>query len=135
MKETFAIRHYVPDQDVSALSRLLTEIESVDQEGEETSEEYLRSMMTWPNYDPGRNSWVVELGGALTGYGQTHPTGDDYCSIYVGCIRRTAEKGWEAGSWRLFPPVLGRQGPKLCLPMQTEKTMPLTVSWNITGLP
>ena len=47
MKDSFTIRHYVPEQDLSALSRMLTEIESIDRDGEDTSEDYVRSMNEW----------------------------------------------------------------------------------------
>ncbi len=36
----FLIRHYVPETDLSPLARMLTEIELIDRDGEETSEEY-----------------------------------------------------------------------------------------------
>lgn len=42
------------------LARLLTEIEAVDGEGEESSEEAVRATMTWPGHDPTRDRWVVE---------------------------------------------------------------------------
>jgi len=79
----FRIRHYIPEQDLSALSRMLTEIESVDRDGEETSEEYLRSMSEWPNFDPDQNVWVAELDGKLVGYGQILPRAKNYSSIYI----------------------------------------------------
>ena len=52
MEESFTIRHYVPEKDLSSLSRTLTEIESMDRDGEDTSEEYLRVSLAWPNYHP-----------------------------------------------------------------------------------
>ena len=79
----FRIRHYIPEQDLSALSRMLTEIESIDRDGEETSEEYLRSMSEWPNFDPDQNVWVAELDGKLVGYGQILPRAKNYSSIYI----------------------------------------------------
>ncbi|MFZ5856360.1 MAG: GNAT family N-acetyltransferase [Chloroflexota bacterium] len=79
----FTIRHYDPDADLSALSRMLTEIESIDRDGEETSEEFLRSMTKWPNFDPDKNVWVAEQNGVLVGYGQILPKSDNICSIYA----------------------------------------------------
>jgi len=83
MENLFAIRHYMPENDISALSQLLTEIESVDRDGEETSEEFVRSMLTWPNFDPDQNVWVAEWNGTFVGYGQSLPKDDGICTIYV----------------------------------------------------
>ena len=83
MEHSFTIRHYVLEQDVSALSRMLTEIESIDRDGEETSEEYLRSMTEWPNFDPDQNVWIAESNDKFVGYGQALPKDDRACSIYV----------------------------------------------------
>jgi len=83
MPDSFTIRHYVPEQELSALSRMLTEIESVDRDGEETSEEYLRSMNEWSNFDPDQNVWIAESDGELVGYGQILPRAQSYSSIYV----------------------------------------------------
>jgi mycothiol synthase len=83
MENSFAIRHYVPEQDLAALSRMLTEIESIDHDGEDTSEEYLRSMNEWSNFDPDLNVWVVESNGSLVGYGQVLPGAQGHSSIYV----------------------------------------------------
>jgi ribosomal protein S18 acetylase RimI-like enzyme len=79
----FIIRHYLPETDLSPLSRMLTEIESVDRDGEETSEEYLSGMSEWPNFDPGQNVWVAEWGGDLVGYGQVLPRTESPSTIYV----------------------------------------------------
>jgi ribosomal protein S18 acetylase RimI-like enzyme len=83
MENSFAIRHYVPEEDVSTLSHMLTEIESIDHDGEETSEEYLRSMVEWPNFDSAQNVWVAELDGNFIGYGQILPRPKNYSSIYI----------------------------------------------------
>ncbi|RPI47746.1 MAG: GNAT family N-acetyltransferase [Chloroflexi bacterium] len=83
MPDLFTIRHYVPEQDLSALSHMLTEIESIDRDGEETSEEYLRSMTEWPNFDSDHNVWLAELNGKLIGYGQILPRLASDSSIYV----------------------------------------------------
>jgi mycothiol synthase len=79
----FQIRHYNPEADLSVLSQLLTEIESIDLDGEETSEEFLRSMLEWQSFDPDKNVWVAELDGRFVGYGQILPKTDHHCSIYV----------------------------------------------------
>ena len=68
MENFFTIRHYVPEKDLSPLSRLLTEIESMDRDGEDTSKEYLRASLAWPNYHPSEGVWVAELEGKLIGY-------------------------------------------------------------------
>jgi ribosomal protein S18 acetylase RimI-like enzyme len=83
MENSLTVRHYVPEQDLSILSHMLTEIEAIDHDGEDTSEEYLRSMNKWTNFDPDRNIWVAELKGKFVGYGQAHPIDDNLCSIYV----------------------------------------------------
>jgi hypothetical protein len=79
----FLVRHYVPEKDVSALSHMLTEIESIDRDGEETSEEFLRSMVEWPNFEPDQNVWVAELHGNLVGFGRLLPRLESDSSIYV----------------------------------------------------
>jgi mycothiol synthase len=83
MENSFTIRHYVPEQDVSALSQMLTEIESVDRAGEETSEEFLCSMQEWPNFDPDQNVWVAELQGEFMGFGQILPRPASYTAMYI----------------------------------------------------
>lgn len=77
------IRHYVPETDIPSLSRMLTEIESVDRDGEETSEEFLRSMTEWPNFDPEQNVWVAELDGKFVAYGQVIPRTGSPSTLYV----------------------------------------------------
>lgn len=79
----FSTRHYDPRLDLSALSSMLTEIESIDQDGEDTSEEFLSSMTKWPNFDPDQNVWVAESKGKFVGYGQILPKSDNIASIYV----------------------------------------------------
>jgi len=79
----FSIRHYLPETDLSLLSRMLTEIESIDRDGEETSEEFLRSMLEWLNFDPDQNVWVAELDEKFVGYGQVLPRSDNPSTIYV----------------------------------------------------
>jgi mycothiol synthase len=79
----FQIRHYNPEVDLPAVSKFLTEVESIDQDGEETSEEFLRSMLKWQNFDPDKNVWVAERDGRFVGYGQILPKSDGQCSMYV----------------------------------------------------
>jgi mycothiol synthase len=79
----FKIRHYNPKADLSFLSRMLTEIESIDHDGEETTEEFLRSMIEWQNFDPDQNVWVAESDGNFVGYGQVLPRSDNPSTIYV----------------------------------------------------
>jgi mycothiol synthase len=79
----FIIRYYIPEQDLSHLSRMLTEIESIDRDEEETSEEFLRSMLNWQNFDPGHNCWVAELDGDFVGYAQVLPRSENPTTIYV----------------------------------------------------
>jgi mycothiol synthase len=79
----FIIRHYDPETDLIPLSRMLTEIESIDRDGEETSEEFLRSMKEWPNFDPDQNVWVAESDGNFVGYGQVLPRTENASSMYV----------------------------------------------------
>jgi mycothiol synthase len=101
----FQIRHYNPETDLSALSQLLTEIESIDQDGEETSEEFLRSMLEWPNFDPDKNVWVAELDGVFVGYGQILPKSDGQCSMYV--VVHPSQRGKGLGS-QLLALILSR---------------------------
>ena len=83
METSFTIRHYVPEQDLSSLSRILTEIESMDRDGEDTSVEYLRASLAWPNYRPNQDVWVAELQGELVGYGVALEQPSQHCTIYV----------------------------------------------------
>jgi mycothiol synthase len=83
MEKTFAIRHYLPENDLSELSRLMTEIESMDRDGEDTSEEYLRASLAWPNYRPAQDVWVAESEGKLVGYGVALEQPSQRCTIYV----------------------------------------------------
>jgi mycothiol synthase len=105
METSFTIRHYVPEKDISHLSQMLTEIESMDRDGEDTSEEYLRSMNEWTNFDPDQNVWVGELDVNFVGYGQVLPKNDGISSIYVVVHHTQRRKG--LGS-RLLELVLNR---------------------------
>jgi mycothiol synthase len=83
MMNPFTIRHYVPENDLVPLSRMLTETESIDRDGEDTSEEYLRSMNEWPNFEPDKNVWVAESDGQFIGFGQCLPRADGASHIYA----------------------------------------------------
>jgi mycothiol synthase len=107
----FSIRHYVPEQDLSLLSKLLTEIESMDRDGEETSEEYLRSMLEWRDFDPAQNVWIAESGGKFVGYGQILPRPQSYSSMYVVVHPSRRRKG--LGS-RLLSLALARAHAAQC---------------------
>jgi len=77
------IRHYNPLMDLANLSAMLTEIESIEQDGEETSEEYLLASLDWPNYRPDQDVWVAELDGKLIGYALALEQPSQNCTLYV----------------------------------------------------
>lgn len=83
MESPFTIRHYIPETDLSPLSRMLTEIESLDRDGEDTSEEYLRASLAWPNYRPSQDVWVAEADGKLVGYCVALEQPSQQCTLYV----------------------------------------------------
>jgi mycothiol synthase len=83
MSTTFSLRYYNPEKDLHSLHQMLTEIESIDRDGEDTSEEYLESMKGWVNFDPDKNTWLVESDGNFVGFGQILPKSENQCSIYV----------------------------------------------------
>jgi mycothiol synthase len=83
MENSFKIRHYVPEKDLTQLSHLMTEIESIDHDGEDTSEEYLRASLAWPNYRPAQDVWVAESEGKLVGYSVALEQPSQRCTIYV----------------------------------------------------
>jgi len=83
MPEPFVIRHYIPEKDLHELSNLLTEIESLDRDGEDTSEDYLRASLAWPNYRPAQDVWVAETDGRLVGYGVALEQPSERCTIYA----------------------------------------------------
>ena len=93
MNDTFTIRHYAPEQDLPALARLLTEIETIDRDGEDTSEEYLRASLAWPNYRPATDVWVAESQGNLVGYGLALEQPSQRCTIYVVVHPEQRRKG------------------------------------------
>lgn len=83
MDNSFTIRHYIPERDLSPLAHMLTEIESIDRDGEDTSEQYLRASLAWQNYRPAQDVWVAEAEGKLVGYGVALEQPSQNCTIYV----------------------------------------------------
>jgi len=79
----FIIRHYVPEKDLVPLSKMLTEIEAIDRDGEDTSEEYLRTALTWHNYRPDQDVWVAKLEGKLVGYAAALEQPSQNCTVYA----------------------------------------------------
>lgn len=55
------IRLFRRDEDLSRLIRLRAEIETVDQAGNDTSEEAARATLNWPGHDPTQDRWIVEF--------------------------------------------------------------------------
>jgi mycothiol synthase len=55
----------------------------MDRAGEETSEDFLRSMVEWPNFDPDQNVWIAESNGEFVGFGQILPRTASYTAMYV----------------------------------------------------
>lgn len=92
----FSIRHYVPETDLTPLVRLLTEIESIDRDGEDTSEEYLRSMLEWKNYRPAQDVWVAEKDGVLVGYAAVFEQPSQKCTLYA--VVHPSQRRKELGS-------------------------------------
>jgi mycothiol synthase len=83
MENRFTLRHYAPEQDLPSLARLLTEIEAMDRDGEDTSEDYLRASLAWPNYRPNHDVWVAESEEKLVGYGVALEQPSENCTIYI----------------------------------------------------
>jgi mycothiol synthase len=83
MNNSFTIRPYMPETDLSHLARALGEIESIDHDGEDASEEYLRNALTWPNYRPSLDSWVAELDGKIIGYASALEQPSQECAMYA----------------------------------------------------
>ncbi|HEY4724187.1 MAG TPA: N-acetyltransferase, partial [Anaerolineae bacterium] len=84
--EPFLVRSFRPDTDLLPLVRLLTEMECVDHDGEDTSESAQRAWMNGPNHDPSRDRWVVESPdqpAELIGYGAIYTPTSERAAIYV----------------------------------------------------
>jgi len=101
----FEIRHYEPKNDLAPLSKMLTEIETIDQDGEDTSEEYLLASLQWPNYRPAQDVWVALNDGQLVGYGVALEQPSQHCTIYIVVHQSQRRKG--LGS-QLLEKVLAR---------------------------
>ena len=96
MKNSFNIRPYMPETDLSHLALVLGEIEAIDHDGEDASEENLRNALTWPNYRPSLDSWVVELDGRIVGYASALEQPAQDCAIYA--VVHPAQRRMSLGS-------------------------------------
>src|SRR5581483_6256498 len=86
LEEFSTFRRYVPANDLLSLSGLLTSVEDHDHDGEDTSETALRQQLSWHNYEPEQDCWVVEAPGAshvLIGYCSTMAQTPQRCTLYV----------------------------------------------------
>ena len=120
-RKEFTVRHYNPLLDLAALSSMLTEIEAIDKDGEETSEEYLLASLEWPNYRPDNDVWVAELDGRLVGYGLALEQPSQRCTLYV-VVHPSQRRNGLGG--QLLELVLGRArelGSKTILIFANEK--------------
>ena len=54
------IRPFDVESDLPRLVRLLSVTESIDQSGEDISEETLRAQLTVPHHNPALDRWVIE---------------------------------------------------------------------------
>lgn len=95
------IRHYNPILDLAALSSMLTEIESFDHDGEDTSEAYLLASLQWPNYRPDQDVWVAQEDGKLVGYAVTLEQPSRQCTIYVVVHPSRRRKGFGSELFQL----------------------------------
>lgn len=59
-KPELQVRLLNPKHDFGGLVQLITEIETIDQVGSNTSEAGLRAQFAWPNHDPSQDRWVIE---------------------------------------------------------------------------
>lgn len=98
-------RHYVPQTDLPRLAVLLTEIESIDRDGEDTSEEYLRGVLEWKNFRPERDAWVTKTDGKLIGYAAALEQPSQRSTLYA--VVHPAQRRKGLGS-DLLELILGR---------------------------
>ncbi len=80
------IRPYEPDEDLEALHQLLTVLETHDQDGEDVSEEALHQQLTWNNYNPRLDSWIIknpEQPRSLIGYASVAGRTGTRCTVYA----------------------------------------------------
>ncbi len=91
-----SIRNYDPDIDLLSLHRLLTAVESHDQDGENISEEALRQQLTWNNHEPRLDCWVIEnpeKSGELVGYGSVSGRAGSRCTVYTAVHHKWRRRG------------------------------------------
>lgn len=119
--EEFIIRHYVPEKDLSPLSRMLTEIELTDCDGEDTSEESLRAALEWQNYRPAQDVWVAESEGKLAGYGVALEQPSQFCTVYVVVHPTHRRKGLGSRLLQLTLDRAGELGSKNILVYANER--------------
>jgi mycothiol synthase len=133
MSASYKIRHYVPEQDLVPLSRMLTEIESIDRDGEDTSEEYLRASLAWPNYHPDHAVWVVESEGKLAGYGVALEQPSQRCTIYVVVHPEYRRKGLGSQLLKLTLNRASQVGTKNILVYANERNQASNLFLNHHG--
>lgn len=83
---TFSYRHFDVQRDFASLVTLLAEVEQVDHDGEDVSEETLREQLTWVGHDPTQDRWVATTGDSerLVGYSLMFKTAnDEHADVYV----------------------------------------------------
>jgi mycothiol synthase len=86
LEQQYISRPYNPDGDIPHLSHMLSDIEAVDHDGEETSEEALRAQLTWPNYHPEQDCHVIEAPGdphTLIGYSSVFAQTAERSTLYI----------------------------------------------------
>ncbi|MBI5566885.1 MAG: GNAT family N-acetyltransferase [Chloroflexi bacterium] len=69
-----AVRPFIPEADFPRLLRLLGEVEAVDHDGEDISEDTQRMYLTLPHHDPAQDRWVIDTPadpGRLIGFAST----------------------------------------------------------------
>jgi len=124
MENPFTIRHYIPEADLPPLSQMLTEIESIDRDGEDTSEEYLRACLTWRNYRPDQDVWVAETDGRLIGYGVAFEQPSQQCTVYVVVHPSQRRKGLGTQLLKLTLERASAVGSKTVLIYANEQNNP-----------
>jgi len=108
----FLIRHYIPETDLVPLSKMLTEIESIDRDGEDTSEDALRTALTWHNYRPDQDVWVAESDAKLVGYAAALEQPSQNCTVYAVVDPSQRRRGLGSQLLRLTLERAGALGSK-----------------------
>jgi mycothiol synthase len=96
VEDQFAIHLFRQDEDLLQLVRLRIEIEAVDQVGNDTSEEALRTSMNWPGHNPARDRWVVEAldnPDKLIGYAWIRAQSGERTILYVAIHPEWRQRG------------------------------------------